>query len=269
MIQQKLFKVRDLRKKDQYKIDDVYLNGYAKFCKPVATAVYNSLCRHAEFNSQKAFPSQDLIAYQHSISVKSVRRAIKKLASYNIIRIEKERKKGKFANYVYTLLDKTEWKSITSGQKRPMVNSPVDKNTIGQKTTMVKSPTKDNKVYKDNKVIYKDNKVIATQSVAGKEIQRISFKKEIDKLIDLFKEVNPAHYRLFGNKTQRKALEDLVKKWGREKVEQTIKLLPQTNQMKYAPTITTPIQLADKLGSLIVFYKKSKIKNKPSIAKIK
>jgi len=152
-----LFKVRDLREKTQFKIDDAYINGYARVCKPVATAVYNSLCRHAEFHSQKAFPSQSLMAYQHDISVSSAKRAIKKLIEYNIILITKERVKGKFAHNVYTLLDKSEWKPINH-------SSPVDygqpsvKNTIRQKTTMVKRATKDNKVYKDNKVIYKDNK---------------------------------------------------------------------------------------------------------------
>jgi len=152
-----LFKVRDLREKTQFKIDDAYINGYARVCKPVATAIYSSLCRHAEFNSQKAFPSQSLMAYQHDISVSSAKRAIKKLIEYNIILITKERVKGKFAHNVYTLLDKSEWKPINH-------SSPVDygqpsvKNTIRQKTTMVKRATKDNKVYKDNKDKNKDNK---------------------------------------------------------------------------------------------------------------
>jgi DNA-binding transcriptional regulator YhcF (GntR family) len=162
MEQKTLFKVRDLRQKAQYKVDDAYLNGYARVCKPIATVVYNSLCRHAEFNSQKAFPSQELMAYQHSISVKAVRRGIKKLIEYNIIMVERKRKNGKFINYIYTLLDKSEWKKITSGQKRPMVE-PGDKIATWQNTTMVKVPTKDNKVLKDNKELYKDNKGIGNK----------------------------------------------------------------------------------------------------------
>ena len=152
-----LFKIRDLRKKDQFKIDDAYLNGYARVCRPVATAVYNSLCRHAEFNSQKAFPSQELMAYQHSISIKAVRKGIKKLIEYNIIMVERERRSGKFMNYVYTLLDKSEWKPVHHRSK-PTYGEPGDKTATRQNTTMVKRPTKDNKVFKDNKVINKDNK---------------------------------------------------------------------------------------------------------------
>jgi len=157
-----LFKVRDLRQKTQYKVDDAYLNGYARVCKPVATAVYNSLCRHAEFNSQKAFPSQELMAYQHNISVRAVRRAIKKLAEYNIILIERDRIKGRFTNYIYTLLDKSEWKPINQRTKTTY-GEPADKITTRQKTTVVKRPTKDNKVFKDNKDKIKDNKESSNQ----------------------------------------------------------------------------------------------------------
>jgi len=150
-----LFKVRDLRKKDQFKIDDKYLNGYARVCGVNATLVYSSLCRHAEFYTQKAFPSQLRIAYQHGISVKRVRAGFKKLMEYNIITAKKERLKGKFANYAYYLLDKSEW--VTIGQNRPMVEPQVQ-NATRQNTVTVKPPTKDNKVYKDNKDKNKDNK---------------------------------------------------------------------------------------------------------------
>lgn len=152
-----LFKIRDLRKKDQFKIDDKYLNGYARVCKPVATAVYNSLCRHAEFHSQKAFPSQKLIAYQHNISVDTVSRAIKKLVEYNIVMIERERRGGKFINYVYTLLDKSVWKLIHQPAKTGY-GEPQGNDTTWQKTIVVEKGTKDNKVYKDNKYINKENK---------------------------------------------------------------------------------------------------------------
>lgn len=157
--QMTLFKVRDLRKKTQYKVDDAYINGYARVCKPVATAVYNSLCRHAEFNSQRAFPSQKLIAYQHSISAKAVSRAIKKLSDYHIILIEMERTKGRFTNYVYTLLDKSEWKPINHKTK-PTTGEPADiyrrRSTAGGKR-----PTKDNKEKRITK--FKDNKGVGNQ----------------------------------------------------------------------------------------------------------
>jgi len=108
--QLQIFKIRDLRQKTQFKIDDEYLNGWARYCKPIATAIYNSLSRHAEFHSQKAFPSQRKIAFEHDISIISVRRGLKKLLEYRIITVEQERKNGKFSNYIYCLLDKSVWK---------------------------------------------------------------------------------------------------------------------------------------------------------------
>lgn len=58
------FKVRDLRSKEKHVIDDQYLNTYARLCGVYATAVYNSLSRHANSHTQECFPSTELIAKQ-------------------------------------------------------------------------------------------------------------------------------------------------------------------------------------------------------------
>jgi len=245
-----LFKIRDLRKKDQFKIDDAYLNGYARVCGKEATLVYTSLCRHAEFHSQEAFPSQAKIAYEHKIAIRTVRKGLKKLTQYNIIVIQQERMKGKFMNYLYILLDKSVWKPLTMGTDSPTVNH--GHQTKGRLTAYGVRSTKDNKQQRITNI--KDNKEeIATQSVAG---------KEINDLIDLFKEVNPSYERLFRNKTQRACLERMVKKHSKEKIEWVLNILPKTNQIKYAPTITTPLQLEDKLGLLLAFIQREKIKPK-------
>ena len=115
------FKVRDLRKKQQFIIDDAYLNGYARLMSPYATCVYLSLCRHAD-KEQKAFPSIKRIAQQHHISTKSVKRGTKELLAWNIV--SKRRMRGRLSN-LYWLLDKSEWKSKdrlmapTEPSKRP------------------------------------------------------------------------------------------------------------------------------------------------------
>jgi hypothetical protein len=93
------------------------------------------------------------------------------------------------------------------------------------------------------------NSKLATQGVA--EIS-------INDLINLFEPVNPSFERLFSNKTQRGALDRLVKKFGAEKIKSTIQALPALINKPYAPTITTPVQLESKLGSLISFYYKQK-----------
>ena len=84
--------------------------------------------------------------------------------------------------------------------------------------------------------------------------------KEINELIDSFKSVNPSYKTFFKNKTERSCLERMLKEHGREKLVELISILPQTNSMDFAPIITTPFQLEKKLGSLLAFINKNKIK---------
>ena len=81
-------------------------------------------------------------------------------------------------------------------------------------------------------------------------------------MIDLFKEVNPTYERFFKMKGQREPLERLLKKYSYEQVGQMIKLLPKIIERPYAPQITTPYQLEQKLGNLIAYFKREKIKSK-------
>lgn len=91
---------------------------------------------------------------------------------------------------------------------------------------------------------------------------------EINPLIDLFKPINPSWEKLFKNKTQRAAIQNLVKKYPVDKVAGIIKSLAITNGMKYAPTITTPLQLEDKLGNLVAFWQSQKSNQTNIIAKV-
>jgi hypothetical protein len=81
-----------------------------------------------------------------------------------------------------------------------------------------------------------------------------------NELIVLFKDFNPSYERIFKNRTERAALQRLLDKMGREKLEATIKFAAKANGMAYAPTITTPYELEKKLGSLIAFYNKENSK---------
>lgn len=108
-MQQELFKIRDLRKKEQFIIDDLYLSEYAKVCGIYATGVYVSLCRHAN-KEQKSWPSLDKIAQELNISKMSVRRGVGNLEKQNIIKRERM---GKKLNNRYYLIDKSEWHDRT------------------------------------------------------------------------------------------------------------------------------------------------------------
>ena len=99
-----------------------------------------------------------------------------------------------------------------------------------------------------------------TDSPSKKEVIHISAGAEINALIALFEPVNPAFERLFANRTQRAAIERLVKKFGYEKIEGSIRAAAMVCGQEYAPTITTPVQLESKLGSLAAFVKRAKAK---------
>ncbi|MCX5701691.1 MAG: helix-turn-helix domain-containing protein [Candidatus Omnitrophica bacterium] len=105
------FKVRDRRNKEFFLLDNVYLNGYAKHFGPVGTAIYISLCRHADNNEQKCYPSQELMAEELSIGTTTIKKYLKLLEQCHLIYIEKQRdeKTQKYLGNTYWLLDKTEW----------------------------------------------------------------------------------------------------------------------------------------------------------------
>jgi len=247
MTQQQLFKGRDKRHKGWFWMDNDYLNGYAKIFGADGTAIYVSLCRHANNETQKCFPAMELIAEELGIHRNTVSKYIKTFEKHHLISIgrEKDLKSKKWLNNVYTLLDKEEWDSHAQIlgmdshaqlKKEPRTNN-IDNHAkpLGNKETHL------------NNTHIKETNNIATQGVAG---------KEINDLIDLFKGVNPSWERLFANKTQRAATERLLQKMPREELENLINYLPQTNSQKYAPVITTPAQLEYKLGDLMFFIRK-------------
>jgi DNA-binding Lrp family transcriptional regulator len=231
------FKIRDFRNKRFFQVDDEYLNGYAKLCGIHATGVYFSLCRHAN-KEQTCFPSKKLIARELSISERTVYTAIKKLEEWDIIKIESQGRKdnGSFKNLIYILLDKSQWKD------KPSANCAVGKKQQPPSASGAKPVG----------TSCRRSKHIEVNTY--KEIADKSAGQKINELLKEFEEVNPTIN--YGNKTQRKVLEDMVNKWGYEKTLNTIKASNKIQCKKYAPTITTPIQLKNKLGELLVYYKK-------------
>lgn len=108
-------KIRDLRHKGKFIIDDIYLDKYARLCGVHATGVYSSLCRHAN-KQQTCFPSKKLIAQELKISERKVYDGLKILKSWNIINIESQGRKnnGSYKSNLYTLLDMSLWHNIPS-----------------------------------------------------------------------------------------------------------------------------------------------------------
>lgn len=123
---------------------------------------------------------------------------------------------------------------------------------------------KENKAYTEMSVKCPSNvrQMSAQSSIDQISIDKVSVEKNtipeenqnavlIGKLIEKFIEVNPACSKMYGNKTQRQACNDLIETYGFEEVQNCIvNVLPKTNGTEYFPTITTPVQLRDKWVSL-------------------
>ena len=108
---QYLFKGRDKRKKGWFWMDNEYLNGYGRIFGAIGTAIYVSLCRHADNETQQCFPAQKTIAKELKITDRTVRKYLRLFEKYHIISITKEKDTitKRWRNNVYTLLDKKEW----------------------------------------------------------------------------------------------------------------------------------------------------------------
>jgi hypothetical protein len=105
------YKIRDRRNKGWFYLDNEYLNGYGKIFGAVGTAIYVSLCRHADNDTQQCFPAMELIAEENNISRNTVSKYIKLFEKHRLISVEKERdsKSKEWKSNVYTMLDKIEW----------------------------------------------------------------------------------------------------------------------------------------------------------------
>lgn len=256
-IQEETFEVRDLREKDKFVVDDKFLNGYARFLGIYAVGVYVCLCRHAD-KDQKTYPAINKIAEELDISRNKVIEAIKCLEFWKIIK--KKRVGLKLTNRYY-LLKKSLWKAINEENLREF--SEVYHKDFRSLCGKLQEFTTGTSIVRKHNSKETQKKGIILHSkpeFAG---------SDINYLIGLFKEINPNYERLFANKTQRSALERLVGKFGKEKVERMIKFLPEIFSRPYAPTITTPLELEKKLANLIAFLQKEKMINEQyKIAKI-
>ncbi len=101
-----------------------------------------------------------------------------------------------------------------------------------------------NKEYKNNNILASDDAGIV--------------KTDTNRLIGLFEPINPEFNKFYSNKTERKALEEMVEKYTYQKMENLLNQLPSIVVQQYAPSITSPSQLQKKMGALLQFLAKQK-----------
>ncbi len=82
------------------------------------------------------------------------------------------------------------------------------------------------------------------------------FSQEIVDIIELFSQINPSIQ--YGNKTQRKACEDMLKRFGYKNTIKMVKQVLEVQGNKYAPTATTPYTMYQKLADFKIYFDKQK-----------
>lgn len=83
----------------------------------------------------------------------------------------------------------------------------------------------------------------------------VAAKDEVNEILSAFQmKLNPAIN--YGNKTQRNAVSDMLKLMGKEKLLKTIEYATSVSSEQFAPTITTPYQLKEKMAQLIAYHQK-------------
>lgn len=108
--------------------------------------------------------------------------------------------------------------------------------------------------YKNDKKVKNDKKDNIIDNVLATKVANLN------EFMDLFKGVNPNYERLFANKTQRGALERMILKYGEVKMRNMLTQLPSIVCKPYAPQISTPVELENKLGKLVQFMSQEKLK---------
>ncbi|HCR35810.1 TPA: hypothetical protein DIU22_02090 [Candidatus Woesebacteria bacterium] len=83
---------------------------------------------------------------------------------------------------------------------------------------------------------------------------------QVNELIDAFQTVNTRYDQFFKHKTQRDALQRLLKQFSFSQLQKAVSILPETNGQPFAPVITSPVELEMKMSKLISFVKREKIK---------
>lgn len=79
--------------------------------------------------------------------------------------------------------------------------------------------------------------------------------KVISDIIEIFSDINPTIN--YGHRGYRSDADAIIKKFGAEEALNFAKFAVKIQGQPFSPTITTPTALKNKLGDLMVYYKKS------------
>ena len=95
----------------------------------------------------------------------------------------------------------------------------------------------------------------AEEVLTAEDLESKQLSNGVNEILDMFyKTINPNIS--FGNTTTRKACEFLIKKYGLQPTKGAIEYAISVQGKPYAPTITTPYQLKEKMSALVIYKQK-------------
>ena len=190
------------------------------------------------------YPDYDVIVERSSVSRKSVGTSLKRLAEAGYIHYESGGGRGK-ANEYLLLKQPDGCPKCKQGKSAPV-------------SKQGKSDHKQGKSFQETGYGLPSNKISEIDKELDKNKTHSVLNQDVKEVISLFQRVNPNYGNLFKRNNQRNAVVRLLGQWPRPKLDKIIEILPQTNARKYAPTITTPLELEERMGKLIAFIQKER-----------
>ena len=179
------------------------------------------------------------------ISEQTIRTCLSHLKSTNEITIKPTNK--------YSLITISNYDKYQLSPKQ-LTSKLTSKLTNNQPATNQQSTTNNND-NNDNKENKNNTNIIATSNEVANSIN------EVFKIF--YEKINPTIN--FGNKTNRKACDDLIKRFGLEEIKKLSEFACAVQGQSYAPVITTPYQLKEKLSQLKIYFDQQNNKSKKQI----
>lgn len=103
----------------------------------------------------------------------------------------------------------------------------------------------------------KKDKVNITSELSSHENEKVL--NPVEKIMDVFYQINPMLN--WGNKTTRKACEEMISKFGFDNTLKMAKQVIDVQGKEYAPIATTPYQMKEKLAQFKIYFDQQKAGN--------
>ena len=158
-------------------VDDVVLNGYGKALGPYGIAVYVTLCRHANMQTQQCWPSHKTMSDKTGMSVAQVKRMLDRIEELKLITRETE--VGKFT--IYTLLEPKERHYKKPSSIRTPCTTELPPSSGGATTQLTQSykGTKEGTKEGKKNIIKRKNKYSSIEKITEDDLKQISEKYKV------------------------------------------------------------------------------------------